>query len=230
LIAFLVALALVVVSIWMGLPGWLAGRRMTATRGPETLMHYPVHLPWLAGRLNTARRVTALGAFYMGVGQVTAAVAVLVGLASNSGEAVPPCLALAPPDEVAGIAGAPVEVAALWQQGPRCLVQLRTPQSDQVLVEVEVTASAALIGAEFADQRADLTRSAYTIQSLPRLGKEAVLAFNPALPEQATIMLFRHGEATARVTVAAHLGAATDPTPWTDLLLLHRAQMIPGDG
>jgi len=45
------------------------------------------------------------------------------------------------------------------------------------------------------------------------------------VPDQGAVILFQHGAATARLTIAGALNAPADPTQWTDLLLANRAHL-----
>ena len=79
--AFVIAL----VAIWVGVNGMVAGSRKRRQAGPDALMHYPIPLPWLRGKVSSARWVVWLGSIYALGGVVLGAVALITTLPTTAG-------------------------------------------------------------------------------------------------------------------------------------------------
>ncbi len=224
MLVLLVSVVIAGASLWVGFAGILAGRRMAKQRDDGALMHYPVPIPWMRGRLNTARRVTATGQFYMTLGLFATGVSGVIGLSLGADKEASVCEAMAPVDAVSTLTGQKVVMSELQRHGPRCTMKLSSSESNQWLVNINITEDAALIGAAFKDQKTDLERSSYSLRPLPRLGKDALLAWHSLQPAEA-IFLFRIGTSTARVTLQATLNATAAPEPWIAFLAAQQMEL-----
>jgi hypothetical protein len=205
-------------SLWVGVSSVRAGRRKAAHRGDAALMHYPVPLPWLRGRLNTAKRVRAVGHFYLAVSAISAPISALIGLASMSEKPPPVCQAIVPVESVSALLGETVALGDVWQQGPRCVAHIVNPISGEIVVEIEVTAAAALIGADFEDQKAALIRATYVLHPLPQLGQGAIWSNDSKNPNAGGMILYRHRAATVWATIHTQPFSMDDASSWAVLL------------
>lgn len=230
MIASILVFGMAIGSLWVGLSGVRAAQRMATHRNETALMHYPVPLPWLRGRLNTAKRVRAVGNFYLAVSAISAAIGTLLALASLREKPPPVCQAIVPIESVTALLGETVELGDVWQQGPRCVAHLINPRSGEVVVEIDVTGAAALIGADFEDQKAALIRATYPLHPLPQLGQGAAWSNDPKNPNAGSMILYRHGSSTVWVTIYTQTFAVAEASAWALVLRKSHPLLEPNNG
>jgi len=169
--------ALAVLCGLVGVRGIWRGQDVASERGRDTLMHYPVPLPWLRQKVTAARWVVWIGRLYLlaGIACMTGAWIVWTAQHRTSPPIQETCSAIAQRVQyihVQTLRGGSIQTTV---ESEGCVSTILDAKGVRWFV-IRSTPPDRLIGQGFNHSRAQLERRGFTISSIDGVGNRAALA------------------------------------------------------